>query len=115
MTALVKPLTKILGILFVILGLLGFFVDPLLFFNFETMQNVTYLIAGLAGLASTTNYSYSRLYLIILGVVFSGFGIVGFVNGGDVLDIFRSNASENTVHLIVGVLGIGVGLASRGR
>lgn len=115
MSGFVKPLTKILGILFVLVGAAGFFVNPLLFLRLNTTQSIVYVITGLTGLAASSNYSYARLFLIVAGLLYAAISVIGFVNGGDVIGFFDANSSENFVHLIVAIAGVGIGLSSKAK
>ena len=114
MNLLVKPLTGILGLVLVIVGIAGFFVPGmLLMFEVDTIHNVVHLASGLIGLfAFNSSQSYSRMYLIIFGLVYGVVTVVGFAMGGDILGLFHVNDADNYLHLAIAAACLVVGFGS---
>lgn len=115
MDLLVKPLTGILGLVLTIAGIAGFFTaGSLLGFEVDTTHNVVHLLSGLVALwAFNNSQAYSRMYLIIFGLVYGVVTLLGFFMGGDILGLFRVNDADNYLHLAIAAASLIVGLGSR--
>lgn len=115
MTSLTKSVTWILGLVLILVGLAGFFVDGTLFvFKVDTVHNIIHLLSGVVGVAAaSSSESYSRLYLIVFGLVYAVVTVVGFVNGGDILGIFQVNDADNYLHAAIAVVSLGVGFGGK--
>lgn len=113
MTSFVKLLTKLLGVVFVLMGIAGFFVDGyLLIFEVDTVHNIVHLVSGIVALGSSSNYKLARLYLIIFGFVYAAVAIVGFTTGA-VAGLFDVNQADNILHAVIGGVSLLVGLGSK--
>jgi hypothetical protein len=111
MRSLVKSVTWLFGIVFILIGIAGFFVDGMLIvFQVDTLHNVVHLLSGIVALAAVgAGESYARLYLIVFGLVYALVTVVGFVNGGDILGLFETNAADNYLHAAIALVTLGVG------
>src|SRR5688500_20066069 len=100
MNSLTKTVTWVVGVVLVLIGLAGFFVDgTLLVFQVDTVHNIVHLLSGVVGIAAASSgESYSRMYLIVFGIVYGIVTVVGFVNGGDILGLFEVNDADNYLH-----------------
>ena len=115
MNFLVKPLTGLLGIAFLVVGVAGFFVADgmLLMFQVDTMHNIVHVVSGLIGLfAFNSSQSYSRWFLILFGLIYGIVTVLGFAAGGDILGLFQVNIADNYLHLTVAALCLIVGFGS---
>ncbi len=114
MNLLVKPLTGILGLVLTVAGVAGFFVSgSLLGFEVNTTHNIIHLLSGLVALwAFNTSQSYSRIYLIVFGLVYGLVTVLGFM-GGDILGLFTVNAADSYLHLAIAAACLIVGFGSR--
>ncbi len=114
MTALVKPVTTLLGVVLLLIGVAGFFVSGnLLVFEVDTVHNVVHILSGVVALTAMKNYSYSRLYLILFGLVYGLVTVVGFMNAGDILGLFMVNSADNYLHLVIAAVCLVVGFGSK--
>lgn len=115
MNSLTKNVTWVLGIVLVLIGLAGFFVDGMLFvFEVDTVHNIVHLLSGVVAIAAASSgESYSRMYLIVFGIVYGIVTVVGFVNGGDILGLFTANDADNYLHAAIAVVSLGVGFGSK--
>lgn len=114
MTPLVKLVTKILGIVLLLVGIAGFFVDGTLFvFEVDAVHNIVHIVSGIAALASAGSYGHSRLFLIVFGLVYGLVTILGFAMDGDILGLFRANMEDNYLHAAIAVVCLGVGFGSK--
>jgi Domain of unknown function (DUF4383) len=115
------------GVVLVLAGVLGFFYEA----SFATgddakaekvldvlavngWHNLVHILTGVLGLAVAGSYSSARLYALGLGVVYTALGIIGLLmsNPDLLLDIVPINDEDNVLHLLIGVTGIGAGLAT---
>lgn len=105
-----KNLTLIFGIVFVVVGLLGFIgglgiVGPTGIFATNTLHDVVHLLTGIVLiLVAVSAPSKSKSALIIFGVVYLLVTIVGFVVGeGEVLGILM-NSADHYLHLVLTIV-----------
>ena len=115
-----------LGAVLVVVGLVGFLVEPsfavgdsaqrgtLILFDVNGWHNVVHLLSGVVGLAMAGTAARARLYSIGYGIVYVLVTILGFAvgDGGLLLSLIPINTADNVLHLAVALTGIGVGLAS---
>ena len=115
MNALVKPLTWILGIVLLLVGVAGFFTgSPLIVFAVDPLHNIIHILSGVAALfAASSGYAYARLYLILFGLVYGLVAVVGFVQGTTVLGLITVNMEDNWLHTAIAVACLAVGLGSK--
>ena len=115
----------VFGLVLVGAGIVGFFyssdfgspgeVDGVLgILDVNGWHNVVHILTGVAGLAVAGSYDNSRKYALGLGAVYILVAIVGFIYGdGDaILGFIPVNTEDNILHLLIGVAGIGAGMAT---
>lgn len=107
-------LVLVFGVVFTLVGLLGFVQDPILnLFDVDLVHNLVHLVSGIAGLASFRSEIWSKLYSQILGAVYALVTVIGFVSPSDhVLGIIHINTADDYLHLVLAValLAVGFGL-----
>ena len=78
-----KTIAKIMGVVFILVGILGFLAPGLLGMHLSLAHNLVHLISGALalyfGFAGTL--SGARLFCIIFGVVYLLLGVMGFLLG----------------------------------
>ena len=105
-----KKTAKLAGWVFVIIGVLGFFGNPLVgstgsaLFWSDTSGNIIYLVTGVILLWSGYKSArLSRSTTTILGIVYVFLAILGFWTGGSsLLGIMSINSADNWLHLVLG-------------
>jgi uncharacterized protein DUF4383 len=116
----------VFGVTLVAAGIMGFFysadfgspgeVDAVLgILNVNGWHNVVHIATGGLGLlAASAGYYYARQYALGLGAVYIVIAIWGFIvgDGGNILGIIPVNTEDNVLHLLIGISGIGAGLAT---
>ena len=116
----------VLGVVLVLVGVLGFFVEAsfgigddaqrgtLIAFDINGWHNVVHLLSGIIGLAMVKTAASARLFAIGYGVVYLLVTALGFIvgDGGLLLSIIPINTADNLLHLAIAATGIAVGLAS---
>jgi hypothetical protein len=113
----------VVGGTLVIAGIIGFFysasfgspgkVDAVLgILDVNAWHNLVHILTGAIGLL-LAGYA-ARQYALGLGVVYVAIAIWGFIIGSheSILGFIPINTEDNFLHLILGVLGIGAGLAT---
>ena len=106
MTALVKPLTWILGVVLLLVGVLGFVMEsPLLgLFQVDMIHNIVHILSGVVALwSASTGYQYSRLFLMVFGIVYGLVAILGFMSGS-IVGLFMVNMYDNYLHAAIAVV-----------
>ena len=116
----------VFGVVLVAAGIMGFFyssdfaapgdVDAVLgILNVNGWHNVVHIATGALGLlAATGGYYYARQYAFGLGAVYILVTILGFIagDGGNIFGFIPVNTEDNVLHLLIGIAGIGAGLAT---
>jgi uncharacterized membrane protein HdeD (DUF308 family) len=117
-----KAICKVLGIVFLIIGLLGFVSPNLLGMRLSGIHNIIHLIS--AALAFYFGFvaspSAARAFSLIFGAIYLLFGALGFFAPGPVTGLLqvrhapggpRSLAADNIFHLLLGAIFMIAGLA----
>jgi hypothetical protein len=119
----------VLGAVLVVVGLIGFFVEPsfsvgdsaqrgtLIAFDINGWHNVVHLLSGVAGLALAGTAARARLFCIGYGIVYVVVTALGFIvgDGGFLLSLIPINTADNLLHLAIAATAIGIGLSSPAR
>ncbi len=79
-----KTIAKIMGVAFILVGILGFLAPGMLGMHLSLAHNLVHIVSGALalyfGFAGTL--SGARLFCIIFGVVYALLGVAGFLLGG---------------------------------
>jgi len=117
-----KTLAIISGIVFVLVGLLGFVDNPLVgmdaFFEADMAHNLVHLVIGLTLLAvAFLATAQSALWLKIIGVVYLIVAVLGFflTSGGMLLGIMAVNDADHWLHVVLGVALLAAGYLANGE
>ena len=116
----------VLGIVFTLVGILGFFTTStmapnyILGFGVDVVHNIIHLVIGLAGIAAAFS-GWSRRYNQVFGIIYLILGVAGLIPGlyfgmtGDMrlLGLTFVNGADNVLHLVVGIVQIAVGFFVR--
>lgn len=108
-----KSIMYVAGVVFIVLGLLGFVNDPILgIFDVDALHNIIHLASGILALVfASQGESQARSYALILGIVYALITILGFMTGaGKVLGLVTVNGADNYLHLVLAVVFLIVGL-----
>jgi uncharacterized membrane protein len=116
-----KKASILFGIIFVIVGILGFISNPIVgsgsLFEADTVHNLIHLIIGIILLVMAKKPSAGTT-LAVVGVVYLVLAIVGFfvAEGSSpvqLLGIASINSADNWLHLVLGIVIAGVGFKAR--
>ena len=102
----------VLGIIFVLIGLLGFFNNPVLgLFEVNTAHNLIHIISGIVLLAGAYSSLGSSMALKIIGIVYAIIVILGFflVTDGMLLGFIAMNTADQWLHVVLAVVILAAG------
>ena len=95
----------VIGILFVLVGLLGFVNNPVLgFFLVDPIHNLIHIISGVVLLAGAFSSLGSSMALKIIGVVYALVAILGFFLPYPLLGIIAMNTADQWLHVVLAVV-----------
>jgi len=111
----------IIGIVFLVVGVLGFIPNPLIsptgLFVVNGAHNLVHIISGLVVLAGVYSFG-SGLGLKIIGIVYAIIAVLGLLMGGDMLlGMIAMNTADHWLHVVLAVviLAAGFGLPDDGK
>jgi uncharacterized protein DUF4383 len=113
-----KTLAMVFGYVFVIVGILGFFSNPIVgsegFFLTDTVHNIIHLVSGIVFLWVAYGAPMKAgAVMKIFGVVYLLIAILGFFQGeGELLGFIASNMNDVWLHLVLGIVILGAGLTA---
>lgn len=111
---MVKNIITILGILFVLTGIWGFFQNPILgIFAVDPLHNVVHLISGtLAIIFSLTSESAARTFAKVFGFFYGLVAVVGlFSTNNQIFGIMANNAADTFLHFLFAIVFLALGYA----
>jgi hypothetical protein len=108
-----KTVSIILGILFIVIGILGYFNNPILgYFAVNSQHNLVHILTGfLLLIASMGHLRSTSTVLKVFGVIYLLIAVLGFVQvgSGAILRVIAINAADNWLHLLLGVIMLALG------
>src|SRR5579885_514290 len=109
---MLRQIIGAIGVIFIVVGILGFFADQYLLGIFEvnTIHNLVHIASGVVALIAAANSErVARIYAQVFGVVYLAVFVLGLILGGDLLGLFRVNAADGVLHALLGVLLVVLG------
>jgi len=107
-----KKFIMVIGLVFVLVGALGFFSNPIVgasgFFETNVTHNIAHLLIGVMMLAMAP--SAPNTALNIFGVVYLLLAILGFVMTSPLLGLVAINSADNWLHVVLGVVLLVAGM-----
>ena len=117
----------VFGVVLVAAGILGFFYEAsfssgddaareavLGILDVNGWHNLVHIASGVVGLAVAGSYANARMYALGFGAIYIVVAILGFIygNGDEIFDIIPVNTEDNVLHVLIGVAGLGAGMAT---
>jgi len=108
-----KTFALILGIVLLLVGVLGYFSNPLVsetgFFGSNGFQDLLHIVAGVCGIYAGTK-GVGKDYNMTIGWIGVVLGIIGFIPGLNTLlaTWFNINNNISVLHIVLGVIALGV-------
>jgi hypothetical protein len=101
----------VFGVVYLLVGLLGFVMDPILgIFEVNVLHNIAHLAVGALFLVGSGSPSMAKTVNLIVGVVYLLLAVLGFA-GILVEDLLDANASDHVLHLVTGAAALYFGTA----
>lgn len=109
-----KTAAIVIGVVFLAVGILGFFPNPLIsptgLFAVNTAHNIVHLASGLVLLAGAYTGLGAALALKIVGVVYAIVAVLGLVSGGNMLlGVIAMNPADHWLHVALAVVILAAG------
>ncbi len=115
-----KKLAWLFGVVFVLVGILGFIPNPIVgpnaVFHTNAVHNLVHLIIGVfLIIGGTQSEAAASKFLVIFGVVYLLVAILGFFSvdaggKGMLLGLVAINVADNWLHIVLAIVLIGAGL-----
>jgi hypothetical protein len=117
----------VIGLTLVVAGIIGFFYNAsfgtgdgterdavLGILDVNGWHNIVHILTGAIGLAVAGAYAGARGYALGLGAVYLLVALLGFIagDGEEIFNLIPVNTEDNVLHLLIGVAGVGAGLAT---
>jgi hypothetical protein len=116
----------VIGVTLVVAGVVGFFYSSSFGTGAEDVDkvfdvlavngwhNLVHIASGVVLLAVMGSYVNARLFALGFGAVYLALGIIGLLmdNPDLLLDFIPINDEDNVLHLLIGLAGLGAGLAT---
>jgi Domain of unknown function (DUF4383) len=117
----------VIGATLVVAGILGFFYNAsfatgdgterdavLGILDVNGWHNVVHVASGVVGLALAGSYDNARVYALGFGAVYLVVALLGFLagDGDEVRNLIPVNTEDNVLHLLIGLAGVGAGVAT---
>ena len=118
-----QTLSLAFGAVYALVGLLGFAVSSdvdfagkagasLLGFDVNGLHNIVHLLIGVALLAASRTHVAARSANLAIGAVYVLLAVLGPVINDTAADIIGLNGADHVLHLLSGVLLVGVAVAA---
>jgi hypothetical protein len=115
-----KTVCKILGVVFLLVGLIGFVSPGLLGAHLNAAHNVVHLASGAIALyfGFAGSLSGAKAFCLVFGVVYLALGILGMALGTDadrmwMLGPLHFGQADHGIHILLGVIFLAGGLFTK--
>lgn len=116
-----KTICKILGVVFLLVGVAGFAAPTLLGAHLTPPHNVVHIVSGVIALyfGFAGSLSGARVFSLVFGVVYLALGILGLVMGNPnedrmwMVGPLHFGTSDHAIHILLGVLFLAGGLFTK--
>ena len=115
-----KTVCKILGVVFLLVGLIGFVSPNLLGAHLNAAHNVVHLASGAIALylGFAGSLSAAKTFALVFGVVYLGLGVVGMAYGSGAdrmweVGPLNLGQADHGIHVLLGVVFLAGGLFTK--
>src|SRR5437588_5026427 len=116
-----KTVAKILGIVFILVGIVGFVAPTLLGAHLSPLHNIVHLISGAIALyfGFAGSLGGAKMFCIIFGIVYALLGVCGFLLGTGpehmlpIDDLLMLGTMDHVVHILLGIVFLIGGFLTR--
>jgi hypothetical protein len=119
----------VFGVVLIGAGVVGFFYEASFAVGDDTLverdavfgildvngwHNLVHILSGVIGLLVVGSYANSRTYALAFGGIYIVVAILGFIygDGDSIFKIVPVNTEDNILHALIGVAGLGAGMAT---
>lgn len=109
-----KKVVMTLGVVFVLVGLLGFVNDPVLgLFEVDLWHNLVHLLSGVLALVfAMKGEEGAKMFAKVFGVVYTLVAVLGLLLPGDMLlGLIEVNLADDLLHVLLALVFLYVGFA----
>jgi uncharacterized membrane protein len=115
-----KTLAKVFGWVFILVGVLGFFGNPIVgamgYFHANIAHDFVHILLGVVLLVTSSTEDKAALWLKIVGVVYLVIAILGFLitpamGIANLLGFVEINHADNWLHVVLGIVILLAGFA----
>jgi hypothetical protein len=118
-----QTLALAFGAVYALVGVLGFFVSgsvdfagkqgaSLLGFDVNGLHNIVHLLIGVALIAASRTHAAARSTNLTIGAVYVLLAVLGPVINDTAVDVIGLNGPDHVLHLLSGLLLVGVAVAA---
>jgi hypothetical protein len=109
-----KTAAIIIGVVFLVIGILGFFNDPVIgLFEVNAAHNLVHIVSGLLILAGAMTTFGAGNTLKVFGVIYAIIAILGLLGvattDGMLLGFIENNDADNWLHVVLAVVILAAG------
>ncbi|HKO99640.1 MAG TPA: DUF4383 domain-containing protein [Pyrinomonadaceae bacterium] len=116
-----KTLCKVLGVVFLLVGIAGFAAPTLMRFHLTPAHNLVHLLSGAIALylGFSGSLSAARMFCLVFGVVYLGLGILGMVLGDPAMNRMWHVGpldlamTDHGLHVLLGAVFLAGGLFTK--
>ena len=116
-----KTLCKVLGVVFLLVGVAGFASANLMGFHLGAAHNLVHILSGVVALylGFAGSLSAARMFCLIFGIVYLGLGILGLAMGDPAMDRMLTlgplelGTRDHGLHILLGVVFLAGGLFTK--
>lgn len=114
----IKNIVLFLGVVFLAIGILGFFTNPVIgLFEVDTLLNSIHVASGVIAIAmAMRGEEGARAFSRVFGVIYAVIGVVGLLYPGPTwLGLMSDNLADTVLHLVMAAAFLGLGYSTQAR
>lgn len=115
-----KTICKILGVVFLLVGVAGFAAPTLLNAHLTPPHNVVHILTGVVALyfGFAGSLSGAKAFCLVFGVVYLALGILGLALGAPphrlwIVGPLQFGTSDHAIHILLGIVFLAGGLFTK--
>jgi hypothetical protein len=115
-----KTICKILGVVFLLVGVIGFVKSDLLGAHLTPAHNAVHIVSGVLALyfGFAGSLSAAKMFSLLFGVVYLGLGVLGMALGTDadrmwMVGPLHLGQADHAIHILLGVIFLAGGLFTK--
>src|SRR5207248_6157171 len=121
-TVMAKTIATILGVVFILVGIVGFISHDFLGTHLTMAHNLVHIVSGALALyfGLAGSLSAARLFCIIFGIVYGLLGLAGFALGWGkpdnmlaIDDLLMLGTADHVIHILLGIVFLVGGFLTR--